>query len=159
MQFKSSLSFSYSGRGNFWLAVLYNKLNLFFFFQKCKNHLKGMDPLGKKMINSISKIESLARIFSFLKVIIHILESSFYQNANSNQVISEPRTLIVFFPRLSHHLYLNVFEAVTGGDTTLNKTKPHELAARSPSRLRGSSYQMTKENQKEKTIHPCQGQM
>lgn len=35
--------------------------------------------------SSISKLESsLARIFIVMKVIIHILEISFYQNQNSN---------------------------------------------------------------------------
>lgn len=43
-----------------------------------------MDPLKKYVLSSISNIESLAGIFSFLEVIIHILESSFYQNQNSN---------------------------------------------------------------------------
>lgn len=33
---------------------------------------------------------------------------------------------------MSHHLYTNILEAITGRDTTLNKNQPRELTKHSP---------------------------
>lgn len=70
-----------------------------------------------------------------MKVIIQILESSFYHSQNSNQAISEPRTLIMFSLSVSHHLCTNVFEALTECDPALKKTQPRGVTGHSPSWL------------------------
>lgn len=67
--------------------------------------------------------------------------------------------LNVIVSRVCHHVWTNVFEAVTGRDTTLSKRQPYGLTTYSPSGSAQFTLSADWGKLGKNTIHPCQGQM